>query len=114
MELKDGQAAGTSTYTPLQVRTLVEAELERLLVPWMVGRQANYTMSHATKLTVATEYWIREQLESICNATDLKTQVMKFHRETRTHDIFEIAAECINEALQGTVEQNRKPHRKWG
>src|SRR6188474_1219746 len=114
MELKDGRAVGCSTYTPALIRTLVESDLERLLVPWMLGRQSNYTMSQATKLTVATEYWIREQLEPICNAVDLKTQVMKFHRETRTHDIFEIASECINEALQGSVEQNRKPHRKWG
>jgi len=114
MEQKDGRAAGTSTYTPAQVRTLVEKELDRLLVPWMVGRQANYTMSLETKLTVGTEYWLREQLTVICNEVDCRTQVAKFHRETRTHDIFEIASECINEALSGTVEQNRKPHRKWG
>lgn len=114
MEQKDGPAVGSSTFTATQIKTLVESELERLLVPWMVGRQSNYAMSIATKHTIGTEYWLREKLTTICNEVDCKTQVMKFHRETRTHDIFEIAAECINEALESRVEQNRKPHRKWG
>lgn len=33
---------------------------------------------------------------------------------SRTYDIWETAAECINEAIEGSVEQNRVVHRRWG
>lgn len=114
MEPKDGQAAGTSTWTAALVKAAVDADIDRLLQPWMVGRPANYTMDQASRYTVATGYWLNEQLSAICNDTDRKTQGGKFHRQSRTYDIFETAAECMNEAIEGRVEQNRKPHRRWG
>lgn len=81
----------------------------------MVGRPANYTMDSAAKYTVATSYWLDAELRRIgTNDADRKTQGGKYHRLSRTYDIFETAAECMNEAVEGRVEQNRKPHRRWG
>ena len=115
MEPKDGQAAGTSSYTAESIKERVDAELDRLLEPWMVGRPANYTMDQAAKYTVATGYWLDAELRRLnCNDADRKTQGGKFHRLSRTYDIFATAAECMNDVLQGTVEQNRRPHRRWG
>ena len=114
MEPKDGQALGTSTWTASQVKAAVDADIDRLLAPWMVGRPANYSMCESAKYTVATSYWLNEQLTPICNDADRKTQCGKFHRLSRTYDIFETAAECMNDVAQGKVEQNRKPHRRWG
>jgi hypothetical protein len=71
-------------------------------------------MDQAAKYTVATGYWLDRQLTRMgCNDADRKTQGGKYHRQSRTYDIFEIAAECMNEAVRGRVEQNRKPHRRW-
>lgn len=112
MEPKDGQAAGT--WTAQLIKEQVDSDLDRLLQPWMVGRPANYAMDPAAKYTVATGYWLNEKLAVICNDADRKTQNGKYHRLSRTYDIFETAAECINEAIEGKVEQNRKPHRRWG
>lgn len=114
MEQKAGQAAGTSTWTAQRVKAAVDADIDRLLAPWMVGRPANYTMDQASRYTVATSYWLNEQLVLICNDADRKTQNGKYHRLSRTYDIFETAAECMNEAIEGRVEQNRRPHRRWG
>jgi len=115
MELKDGQAAGTSTYTAELIKQRVDADIDRLLAPWLMGRPPNYTMDSAAKYTVAVGYWLAEELTRIgCNEADRKTQCWKFNRHSRTWDIFDVAAECMNEAVEGRVEQNRKPHRRWG
>lgn len=101
-------------FTAEEVRTLVEGDLDRLLTPWMVGRAPNYTMDTATKHIVATGYWLERELSEICSDDDRRTQCWKFNRMSRTYDVWETAAECMNEALEGAVEQNRKPHRRWG
>jgi hypothetical protein len=81
----------------------------------MVGRSPNYTIDLATKHTIATGYWMDQELTRIgTNDADRRTQCWKFNRHSRTYDIFETAAECMNEALLGTVEQNRRGHRRWG
>lgn len=115
MEQKDGQTASTvESWTSLLVKREVEDNMERLLVPWMIGRPENYTIDAYTKNVIATGYWLDEKLMKICTDADRKTQCWKFNRMSRTYDVFEVAAECMNEALNGTVEQNRKPHRRWG
>lgn len=104
----------SSPLTPEQVRIAVESDLARLLTPWMVGRSPTYTMDQTSKLLIGTGFWLNEQLSMICNDADRKTQCWKFNRLSRAYDMFEVAAEVMNEALEGNVEQNRKPHRRWG
>ena len=102
-------------YTAAGIKAAVEADIDRLLEPWMVGRPENYTLDIAAKHTIATGYWMGEELTRIgMNDADRRTQCWKFNRHSRTYDIFETAAECMNEALDGNVEQNRRGHRRWG
>lgn len=103
-----------NAYTAEQVKAEVMVDLDRLFAPWTVGRPPNWSCDSATKQTVAIGYWLEEKLSSICNDVDRRTQIWKFNRMSRTYDIWETATECINEAIAGTVEQNRKPHRRWG
>lgn len=100
--------------TAEQVRTAIEADVERLFASWMVGRPENYVVDRTTKAVVATGYWLDEQLATFCNDADRKTQNWKFNRLSRSQDPFDAAVEVLNEALEGNVEQNRKPHRRWG
>jgi hypothetical protein len=99
--------------TPSQVQEEVLKNIDRLLVPWLVGRSETYTMDEATRNIVATGYWLEEQFKEISD-DDRRTQCWKFNRLSRTYDVWETAAECINEVLDGTVEKNRTPHRRWG
>lgn len=101
-------------YTAEQVKEAVLSELDKLLEPWMVGRAPNYSIDTATKHIIATGYWLDRELSKICSDEDRKTQCWKFNRMSRTYDIWDTAAECINEAINKTVEQNRVPHRRWG
>lgn len=36
------------------------------------------------------------------------------NRLSRTYDVWQAAAGCLNDVLDGTVEQGRVPHRRWG
>ena len=101
-------------YTSQGIKQVVEENLDRLLEPWMVGRPTNYTMDVATKHTVALGYWLREELSKVCNEDDRRTQEWLFNRHSRTYDVWETAAEVMNQVLDGTVEQDRRPHRRWG
>lgn len=101
-------------YTALQIRETIEADMTRLLASWVEGRPSTYSMDSTTKFTLATGFWLAEELAKICNDVDRRTQLWKFNRESRSFDIFETAATVMNEAVAGTVEQNRKPLRRWG
>jgi len=102
-------------YTAEYVRAAVELNLDELFAPWLVGRSENYTPDPATKHLVALGYWLGQELERIgMNEADRRTQCWKYNRLSRTYDIWETAAECLNEALDGNVEQNRRGHRRWG
>jgi hypothetical protein len=103
-----------AVYTAQMIKEIIETNLECLLQPWMVGRSQNYVMDSTAKFVVATGYWLEQELSKICNDADRRTQCWKFNRMSRTYDVFEIASECMNEALNGLVEQNRKPHKRWG
>lgn len=102
------------TITAEEVKQHVESELDELLALWLTGRPTNHMMDKASKALIATGYWLDRELRKVCNDEDRRTQYAKYNRLSRTYDPFETAAELMNEALAGTVEQNRKPHRRWG
>ena len=81
----------------------------------MVGRPPNYAADMATKRLISLGYWLNEELVKLgANEADRKTQIWKYNRMSRTYDVWETAAECLNDVLDGIVEQNRRPHRRWG
>lgn len=103
-------------YSADYIRENVSWNEDRLFAPWAAGRPENWTPDQATKDLVCLGYWLREELTSTlkCNEADVKTQLWKFNRLSRTYDIWETAAECLNDVLDDKVERNRKPHRRWG
>jgi hypothetical protein len=102
-------------YAAADIKAAVEADIDRLFAPWMVGRAATYTADPATKNLISLGYWLDEELRRIgVNDADRRTQCWKYNRLSRTYDIWETAAEVLNEALDGNVEQNRRGHRRWG
>jgi hypothetical protein len=102
-------------YTPERVKAAVEADIDRLFAPWLIGRPENYRPDPGTKALVALGYWLDEELRRLgCDDLDRKTQCWKYNRHSRTYDIWETAAECCNDVLDGKVERDRKPHRRWG
>lgn len=102
-------------YDTAAVSAAVLADIDRLFSPWLVGRPANYSTDTATKQLIALGYWLREELQRLgCNEADIKTQLWKYNRLSRTYDVWQVAAECLNDVLDGAVEQGRIGHRRWG
>ena len=105
----------TERYTAQRVKAAVEADIDRLFAPWLVGRSENYSCDSATKNLVSLGYWLEEELQRLgVNDADRRTQGWKYNRLSRTYDVWETAAECLNDVLDDKVEQNRRPHRRWG
>ena len=107
---------GEALYTEDAVRTVVVAAEERLFAPWREGRPETWRPSTQTKDMVCVGFWLREELTRLgFSDDDRKIQEAKFHRWSRSRlDVFLLAAELLNEALEGEIERDRKPHRRWG
>ena len=101
-------------YTPERVKELVEADSARLFAPWAIGRPPGWSTDTNTVALVTAGNWLDEELKKVANEADRITQIWRFNRLSRSNDIWESACACINEALDGTVEQGRVPHRRWG
>jgi hypothetical protein len=101
-------------YTPESVKQLVEADSARLFAPWAQGRPPGWSTDKNTVALITAGNWLDEELAKVCNDADRLTQVHKYNRLSRSYDVWQAACECINEALDGTVEQGRVPHRRWG
>ena len=103
-------------FTAEKVRAAVDSDRERLFAPYIMGRSANWACDPRTKDLVCIGYWLQEQLALICaNDDDRRTQQWFYNRWSRSDDdLFELAARTLNTVLDGNVEQNRVPHRRWG
>lgn len=105
----------TGHYSAEYVRCSVELRLDKLFEPWTVGRPAGWVPCPETKHLIALGYWLDQELASLCRTEDdRRTQLAKFNRHSRTYDVWETAAECLNDVLDDKVEQNRRGHRRWG
>lgn len=108
-------AVEQSRYSATSVREAVEADIDRLFAPWLVGRPPRWSPDPATKRLVSLGYWLDSELVRLgCSDVNRRTQTAKYNRLSRTYDVWQSAAECLNDVLDGTVEQNRVPHRRWG
>lgn len=103
-------------YTAESVRASVDAKREELFAPYAVGRPPNWKADVQTHNMVCIGNWLTAELTAIgASDDDRRTQQWKFNRESRsTYDLWQCAADIMNEALDGKVEKNRKPHRRWG
>lgn len=103
-------------YSAESVKEAVEARREELFAPYAVGRPTNWSCDTRTKDMVCIGNWLSEELtRRAANSTDRRTQQWKFNRESRSdNDLWQCAADIMNEVLDHKVEQNRKPHHRWG
>ncbi len=103
-------------YTAPAVRARVEADIERLFAPWAVGRAENWKPDPATKSLIALGYWLTEELGKVCkNDDDRRLLQSKYNRLSRTYDIWESAAECLNNAVDDQIPQYQSHRAKrWG
>ena len=106
----------TERYTAEEIRREVLNDFERLFSPYAVGRPDRWTPDPRTKEMLSIYYWLVEQLVLLgVSDDDRRTQQSFYNRWSRQdEDLFDLAARALNAVLDGNVQQNRKPHRRWG
>ncbi len=104
------------TYTAQSVKDVVSREAERLFAPWAVNRHEGWTPGQRTQDVIGIGTWMDEELRRL-NIDDegRKIQLWYFNRWSRSvDDLFECAAEAMNDAVEGRIDRQRRPHRRWG
>ncbi len=104
------------SYIPERIQLAVESDRDRLFASWSVGRPEGWSCDPRTKDLICIGNWLTEELTRLCaNEDDRRTQQAYYNRWSRSReDLWVLAAETLNMVLDGLVEQNRKPHRRWG
>ena len=103
-------------FTAQAIREDVSRHEDRLFAPWRVGRPDNYAPDSRTKATVCLGFWMREELQKLgLSEEDRRIQENAFYRWSRSReDLFELAAEIMNDAASGNILRDRVPHHRWG
>ncbi len=106
----------TERYTPEGIRESIDLEIDVWFGSYSANRPETWTCSQGVKDCVCIASWMRAELTWLgLNDADVKTMGARFNRESRSSiDLFTIAAEIMNDALDGNIPQDRKPHRRWG
>jgi hypothetical protein len=103
-------------YIPESIKAAIEADREALFAPYAIGRPDNWSCDMRTKDLICIGNWLANELTLLgISDVDRRTQQWKFNRESRSDlDLFTCAADIMNEAVEGKIEQNRIYHRRWG
>ena len=103
-------------YTPDHIKKQIEDDRERLFASYAVGRSEGWSVDQQTKDIICISVWMREELIKLeIDELGRKTQEAEFNRYSRSeHNLFELAAVVMNNALSGNIDRNRKTHRRWG
>jgi hypothetical protein len=104
------------TYTARDIKDVVNNDTVRLFAPWAVGRPEGWQPDSRTKDIVCVAAWMDEELRRLhIDDEGRKIQLWYFNRWTRSvDDVFEVAAEAMNAAVEDRIDRQRNPHKRWG
>lgn len=103
------------TYNADDIRQHILANQDELFTPYASGRPPNWSCDQATKDLVCVGNWLNGELRALHAETDdRRAMLWSYNRRSRaSFDVFQLAADIMNEFLAGNVD--RKPaHRRWG
>lgn len=114
-------------YSAEQIKSLIAADEERLFASWSVGRPIGWACDTQTKDAVCIGNWLSEEISRLISEgfigpdgiqlsdDDRRIQQNTFNRWCRSRtDLFELAAEIMNDVLDGKILRDRIPHKRWG
>ena len=103
-------------YDKESVKTDVEQKRERLLSSFVANRPKNWSCDSRTKDLVSIGAWLREEMLHLSlDELGRKTQEGEFNRISRSvEDLYDLAANIMNDVLSDNINRNRRPHRRWG
>lgn len=103
-------------YDADKIREKVTSDCERLFASHSSNRPEGWVCDQRTKDVVCLGYWLNEELTMV-GIDDVAriVQLGTFNRYSRSdHDIWLLAAQIMNDVVEGNVDRSRKTHRRWG
>ena len=104
------------TYAADAIQATVNAQSDRLFAPYTANRPKTWACDQRTKDIWCIGTWINEELIRL-NVDDRIRIVAngQFHRYSRSdHDLWVLAAECMNDVIEGRIDPNRRSRQRWG
>lgn len=102
-------------YSAESVRRAVLADEKRLFASWSANRQEGWRPDPRTKELICIGNWLSEELQKLVNDDDRRIQQHHFNRWSRSEDdLYELAAQILRDAVEGKIDRDRPPHRRWG
>lgn len=103
-------------YDKESVKTDIEQKRERLLSSFVANRPQNWSCDSRTKELISISTWLREEMLLLSlDELGRKTQEGEFNRISRSvEDLYDLAANIMNDVLSDNINRNRRPHRRWG
>lgn len=103
-------------YTASFILGIIAAGRERLFADYARNRLENWKVDSRTQDFVCLSTWLREELTSV--GIDDHGRIVQqgvFSRYSRSDDdLFELAAQVMNDAINDNIDRDRKTHRRWG
>ncbi len=103
-------------YTAQKIKDAVVVHEARLFANYAVGRSPTWSCDQRTKDVWCIGLWLDEELTKLnVGDTVRRAQTAEFNRYSRSdQDLWGLASEILNAAVEGRVDVNRRPHRRWG
>jgi len=103
-------------YNAEMIQRAVEEDMANLFNPWTLNRPENWKPDPATKAIISLGYFLDAELKCLLvEPEDRRTLLQKFNRISRSHDIWESAAECLNNVLDESIPKYESRRcKRWG
>jgi hypothetical protein len=114
-------------YTADLIRSLVHGQQNHYFASYSEGRPEGWSCDQQVKDAVCISVWMNEELADmvaiqfagadgvLIDDDDRRAQQAMFNRWSRSrNDLFELAAEVMNQVVDGTIIRDRVPHKRWG
>ncbi len=112
----ENERTSEPAYTSQKIKEAVHCHEDRLFANYAAGRSPTWSCDQRTKDVWCIGLWIDEELTRLnVDDTVRRMQTAEFNRYSRSdQDLWVLAAETLNAAVEGRVDVNRRPHRRWG
>jgi hypothetical protein len=103
-------------YTVTGISRIVNDQQDELFNSYIEDKPTNWSCCSRTKQQICIGEWLHREL-IVLELDDIARfqQEGIFHREGRSRvDLYSLVAEIMNDTIEGKIDRNRKPMRRWG
>lgn len=103
-------------YTLESIKLEISLNKEKLFSIYIQDKPNNWSCCERTKEFICIGEWLKQELiELQLDDVARYQQEGIFHRESRSQDdLYSLVYQIITDTLNGNIDRNRKPLRRWG